>query len=146
VDRVAANGRKRCDRLIREGFVAFPQLVQTTSSVVLGQTYSLPSLFTFVPRTGPNGEADNADSFGFGPYSPGVQEGPPPPATFNGTQDFFGYFTYHIDGPTNLEDGALPFSSGTVTFTQPNTILNGFLNFEYTTTVMVNGQPVPGRR
>jgi hypothetical protein len=125
--------------------MAFPQLVQTASSVVLGQTYSLPSLFTLVPGTGPNGETDNADSFGFGPYTPGVQAGPnsPPPATFNGTPDFFGYITFHIDGPTDLEGGAQPFSSGTVTFTQPDTILSGFLNFEYTATVTApNGQLV----
>ena len=107
--------------------MADPTLVPISTPLQLGQAYTISSLFTYVPGTGPDGEPVLAARVGFQPS---------PNELFTGDfVDAAGFDDYGVSGDYSAASGAAPgvappWSSGTVTFTTgaiPQ--LQGYLQF-----------------
>jgi hypothetical protein len=80
------------------GPMSDPSLQPTSMPIVLGQPYTISSLFTYVPGTGPDGEPVVGVRVGFGPAPNESFSTPPDPY---GSYDFT--ITGDVSGVTNTE-------------------------------------------
>src|SRR5262249_23254261 len=113
--------------------MADPSLVPITTPIVLGQPYTLSSLFTFDPGTPPSGDTFLGAVANFFAN---------PNTSFSGTELHIGgdFYRYGITGDTSFV--GLPisgdFGSATVTFAAPTT-LSGTIQFDDSTPSFPNG-------
>jgi hypothetical protein len=93
-----------------------PALQPTTMPIVLGQSYTISSLFTYIPGTGPNGESVIGVRANFYPE---------PNEVFTGiSPDVSGLDDYQVYGDISGLSPSASWSTGTVTLTAlPGTTL-----------------------